>query len=76
MIGYCENCAKVEYCTKDIGLIWGFCNTDFAPWRTFWLKDKESGRITHGEWIDEKAAKFFADSAGMIVIGEGDKYDK
>lgn len=27
----CENCAKVETCKKDIGIIWGFCNTDFQP---------------------------------------------
>lgn len=31
MKGYCENCAKEENCKKDIGIIWGFCNTDFAP---------------------------------------------
>ena len=31
MNGYCENCAKCETCRKDIGIIWGFCNTDFEP---------------------------------------------
>lgn len=31
MGGNCENCAKVETCKKDIGIIWGFCNTDFEP---------------------------------------------
>lgn len=31
MSGYCENCAKCENCRKDIGIIWGFCNTDFEP---------------------------------------------
>lgn len=31
MGGNCENCAKVETCKKDIGVIWGFCNTDFEP---------------------------------------------
>ena len=31
MSGYCENCAKEQTCHKDIGIIWGFCNTDFEP---------------------------------------------
>ena len=31
MSGNCENCAKRETCHKDIGFIWGFCNTDFEP---------------------------------------------
>lgn len=31
MSGECENCAKLETCCKDIGIIWGFCNTDFEP---------------------------------------------
>ena len=31
MSGNCENCAKKEQCHKDIGIIWGFCNTDFVP---------------------------------------------
>ena len=31
MTGYCENCAKQNECHKDIGIIWGFCNSDYAP---------------------------------------------
>ena len=31
MKGNCEDCAKIENCKKDIGIIWGFCNTDFVP---------------------------------------------
>ena len=31
MTGACENCANSETCRKDIGIIWGFCNTDFEP---------------------------------------------
>lgn len=31
MTGYCERCAKRENCKKDIGIIWGFCNTDYVP---------------------------------------------
>lgn len=31
MTGECESCAKRETCKKDIGFIWGFCNTDFVP---------------------------------------------
>ena len=31
MTGYCENCAKLETCHKDIGIIWGFCNADYTP---------------------------------------------
>lgn len=27
----CENCAKRETCSKDIGNLFGFCNTDFEP---------------------------------------------
>lgn len=31
MKGNCENCVKKNQCKKDIGIIWGFCNTDFIP---------------------------------------------
>lgn len=31
MSGECETCAKRENCRKDIGIIWGFCNTDYEP---------------------------------------------
>lgn len=31
MAGNCDTCAKKETCTKDIGFIWGFCNTDYKP---------------------------------------------
>ena len=31
MSGKCENCAKRETCKKDIGFLFGFCNTDFVP---------------------------------------------
>ena len=31
MTGYCNDCAKEQTCTKDIGFIWGFCNTDYEP---------------------------------------------
>ena len=31
MSGNCENCARRETCKKAIGIIAGFCNTDFAP---------------------------------------------
>ena len=31
MTGECENCAKRDSCRKEIGIIWGFCNTDFEP---------------------------------------------
>lgn len=31
MTGYCENCEKRNECRKEIGIIWGFCNTDFEP---------------------------------------------
>lgn len=37
MKGYCDKCAKEKDCKKDIGFIWGFCNTDFVP------KGKEDG---------------------------------
>ena len=30
-MGYCENCKKVESCTKYIGIVYGFCNLDFEP---------------------------------------------
>ena len=31
MAGNCENCAKREQCKKEIGIIFGFCNTEFEP---------------------------------------------
>lgn len=31
MKGNCETCAKRKTCTKDIGIIFGFCNTDYEP---------------------------------------------
>ena len=31
MKGECENCKHERTCTKDIGIIWGFCNTDYEP---------------------------------------------
>lgn len=27
----CETCARREACTKDIGVIWGYCVTDYKP---------------------------------------------
>lgn len=41
MSGCCEDCAKIENCKKDIGIIWGFCNTDFVP-------KKKKGEKTDG----------------------------
>lgn len=29
MSGKCDNCAKRNECSKPIGIIWGFCNTDY-----------------------------------------------
>lgn len=29
MKGYCESCAKRDTCKKDIGIIFGFCKTDY-----------------------------------------------
>lgn len=31
MKGTCETCTKRERCKKDIGFIFGFCNTDYEP---------------------------------------------
>lgn len=31
MKGHCENCKHEDSCKKDIGIIWGFCNTDYEP---------------------------------------------
>ena len=27
----CETCKKANSCNKTIGIIWGFCNTDYEP---------------------------------------------
>lgn len=27
----CDTCAQRATCKKDIGVIWGFCNTDYEP---------------------------------------------
>ena len=29
--GKCEECAKLAQCNKTIGIMFGFCNTDFEP---------------------------------------------
>ena len=31
MNGECETCAKRETCTKDIGILFGFCYHDYEP---------------------------------------------
>lgn len=31
MKGQCKDCAKRETCSKDIGNMFGYCNTDFVP---------------------------------------------
>ena len=31
MKGECIDCKYEATCHKEIGIIWGFCNTDFAP---------------------------------------------
>ena len=33
MSGYCENCLKEDTCKKTIGIMFGFCNTDYRPKR-------------------------------------------
>lgn len=27
----CETCKNLANCKKEIGIIWGFCNTDYIP---------------------------------------------
>ena len=27
----CETCANLKSCKKTIGVVWGFCNTDYIP---------------------------------------------
>ena len=27
----CDTCARRATCKKEIGVIWGFCNTDYMP---------------------------------------------
>ena len=27
--GYCEDCVKRQWCRKSIGIMFGFCNTDY-----------------------------------------------
>lgn len=39
-MGNCEDCKKIKECKKTIGIIWGFCNTDFEPKDT---DDKKEG---------------------------------
>ena len=31
MKGKCEDCAKIKTCKEVVGIIFGFCNTDFQP---------------------------------------------
>lgn len=40
MTGYCADCKHEETCKKDIGFIWGFCNTDYEPKITV-IKEKK-----------------------------------
>lgn len=29
--GKCEDCSKLDECNKPVGIMFGFCNTDFEP---------------------------------------------
>lgn len=40
---WCENCIKKDTCTRETGLIFGFCNVDFKP-----IKTNETERVTMG----------------------------
>lgn len=31
MTGNCTDCKKAEFCTKAIGHLYGYCNTEFEP---------------------------------------------
>ena len=31
MMGNCDSCKNQYKCRKDIGYIWGYCNTDYEP---------------------------------------------
>ena len=64
MTACCDTCTK-EGCAYE-----EFCHgADYNPMPIFLVKDK-SGRTWWGQWRDENAAKFFADSADMEVIGK------
>lgn len=49
MKGNCENCAKAKTCRKDIGIIWGFCNTDYEPLED---EDEDTGNAVCYLWYD------------------------
>jgi len=31
MQGECENCAKAKTCRKTVGIMFGYCSTEFQP---------------------------------------------
>ncbi|MBR2999720.1 MAG: hypothetical protein IKF39_01875 [Oscillospiraceae bacterium] len=52
-MGYCESCAKVRECKKTIGIMFGYCPTDFVRANSMhevklWL-DYIDGRISKTE---------------------------
>lgn len=55
MYGVCENCAKNNRCKADIGIIWGFCNTDFEPVAKFEVgKSYEAAEVGYDPILIEK----------------------
>ena len=59
-MGYCESCAKVRECKKTIGIMFGYCETDYLSAVDAWL-DATDGRLTETkygylvEWYGESA---------------------
>jgi len=43
MSGMCESCTKRDGCKKDIGFIFGFCNTDYETEKENLNKTQEKG---------------------------------
>lgn len=39
--GKCEDCVKLDECSKPVGIMFGFCNTDFEPKRDEARSDDE-----------------------------------
>lgn len=44
-------------------------------YKTYYMTD-EHGMVWHGEWEDEDSARFFANSAGLVFVGEELKTEK
>lgn len=65
-MGNCEDCKKIKDCKKFIGIVWGFCNTDFEPNDA---DDKKEGEwIPCSERLPEKDGECLVQRSGDLCV--------